>query len=179
MNSPGFFTKGGNHVRLEVPLRSSGRNRSHIDIVIIKSDRAVLGIELKYKTKKDKFVADNEVFELRDHAAVPLGRYDFWNDVRTLEHFKKLKAISSGFAVFLTNDSAYWNKAKESGICAQFSMDEKRPASRRLAWTRPPKQSSVGIERMDAIQLDRQYSLHWEGYAVLKSTKLRFLAVAV
>lgn len=90
-----------------------------LDIVVMKNNE-FLPVEIKYKTRNiqnsyglsrfNKEIPDVDI--LKNQSAQNLGCYDFWKDVRRIEVIKNKygKSIIGGIAIFLTNDSAYWNE---------------------------------------------------------------------
>jgi hypothetical protein len=65
-----------------------------------------MAIELKYKTRSLTAALDGEDFHLMSHAAQDLVRYDFFKDLNRIEAFARAGPERTGYAIFLTNDSA-------------------------------------------------------------------------
>ncbi len=173
--------KKGHSVRLEFPIRHNNKKNTYLDILVNPKSKHPIGIELKYKTKKiNNFKIGNEKFSLTNHAAVPLGRYDFWFDVFRLETLFKLKIISVGYAIFLTNDSAYWNSARKNTNGFNFTMHKRDNVKGILKWNIEPKIKSVGKNRMHNIKLNGNYNLKWNTYSRnFNNVNLNFLILEV
>jgi hypothetical protein len=69
--------------RLEKPISTKG-GVVHLDVLVERGE-AIVAIELKYKTRKLSVETPTETFNLRNHSAQDLGRYDFIKDVSRLE----------------------------------------------------------------------------------------------
>lgn len=73
----------------------------------------------------------------------------------------------SGYAIFLTNDSAYWKQP--SGLdhgYASFAMSDGRKVSGALAWG---ERASAGTRRKreGEIGIRGSYELRWAGYSTV------------
>src|SRR5438093_9584716 len=108
-------------VRLELPIRTDGV-AIHLDVFATFEDCAV-AIELKYKTRALTFTVGSEEFILMNHSAQDIGRYDFIKDVQRLEAFVGARTGAVGYAILLTNDSAYWTSGRNPGsVDASFRL---------------------------------------------------------
>jgi hypothetical protein len=69
-----------------------------------------IAIEMKYKTSAIKINSDSEIFDLKQHGASNLGRFDAIDDARRVKELvnSAKTRINKGFTIFLTNDSDYW-----------------------------------------------------------------------
>lgn len=100
--------------------------------IMVRSDSEVVGIELKYKTKRVELIADGEngteIFRLKDQIARDFGRYDFWKDVKRLKDIFEANKCTSGHVIFLTNDKAYWDKRGQGSNSSdeKFKIDNER-----------------------------------------------------
>lgn len=153
-------------IRLEYP-RSVNHRRMEIDIWVTLGDTRI-AIELKYKTKKANLVHNGEQFSLAPHAATPLGRYDFWRDAERLECLRAAGMADETWAIFLTNDGAYWSTKPARGNGSQFSMHANRqlgPNVPPLVWKRTHNTASIGKGRVSAITLHQTYQLVWANYS--------------
>lgn len=165
-------------IRLEVPVRTHFGS-IHLDL-LVRSRSGEVAIELKYKTRA--LIADwhGEAFSLMSHAAQDLGRYDFFKDLSRVEAFAESGANRFGYAIFLTNDSAYWKApASLDHGYAGFAMNDGRRISGNLCWG---ERASEGTRRgrRDDIAVRGSYSLEWASYSSLpvKSYgKFRYLCV--
>lgn len=83
-------------------------NRIYLDIWVALDD-TIIAIELKYKTRRLHVNVEEETFDLLDQSAQDIGRYDFIKDIQRLEDIVFDRDNIVGYAIFLTNDSAYWS----------------------------------------------------------------------
>lgn len=150
-------------IRLEVPVRATSGS-IHLDL-LARSAAGEVAIELKYKTRALATALQGEQFNLVSHSAQDLGRYDFFKDLSRVETFAASGPNRSGYAIFLTNDSAYW---KEPGSLAYgyaaFTMHDGRSVTGRLGWG---ERASEGTRkgRQSDIELRGNYSLAWAEYS--------------
>lgn len=172
-----------NAPRLEQELTKSRQHppRMCMDIYVKKKNVGV-GIELKYRTRAFRFF-DTEQFDLKNHSAHDHGRYQFLRDIQRLELFASRRWINRGYAVFLTNDAAYWekNKRKKQAYDREFQIYEGREISGRLKWDkRTSKGTKKGME--DPIDLVGHYKMHWRDYTTVRNeqpTVFRYLVIEV
>ena len=150
-------------VRLELPVQV--RNQFlHIDIWVA-HQRAVLAVELKYKTRSLSIRVGNEQYHLKNQSAQDIGRYDFLKDIQRLEQVGVQHRSFTGYAILLTNDSAYWAKPTNSKtVDADFRLHDGRVVEGVLAWS---DKASDGTKknRERAIGLQGKYHLRWTGYS--------------
>jgi hypothetical protein len=165
-------------IRLEVPVRMP-LGSIHLDL-LARSRSGEVAIELKYKTTALSVDWHGEEFALMNHAAQDLGRYDFFKDLNRVEAFAQSGLNRGGYAIFLTNDSAYWKApaSLEHGY-AGFAMNDGRRISGDLCWG---ERASEGTRRgrLDDIAICGRYCLEWAPYSSLpvKSySKFRYLCV--
>lgn len=171
-------------VRLERPFLNIPFNHNskilipkmELDIFLPKE---MIGIELKYKTIKGDFLNNDEHYNLKNHGAQNLGRFDFFEDLRRLTSLKKCGKIKSGFVVFLTNDHLYWKKITRKNFSIQFDMSERIIDSRtQLNWEGTPSVGSVTSKRMGnyiPILLENEISLKWREYSNVDNYKFNVL----
>lgn len=167
-------------VRLEYrPLEDAAL---YLDLWIESSGHAH-AIELKYPTRKLEVVEHGERFSLRNHAAVDPHRYDFVKDVERLERVAGARPNSTGYAICLTNDSAYWNPTHRSDTGGHaFRMHEGARLTGTLEWSAHAGAGTVG-QRNRPLRLAGTYTLRWREYSVLKTKsgqeRFRVLIVTV
>lgn len=150
-------------IRLEYPIESQD-GRIHVDIYAFAGDLA-FAIELKYKTGGLAIAQKRESFVLKNQAAQDLGRYDFLRDLWRLEQVVASSTGGAGFAVFLTNDSAYWKLPRSRNtVDSPFRIHEGRIVSGHLSWER---RASAGTTRgrEAPIVLAGTYALSWADYS--------------
>lgn len=150
-------------IRLEVPMRMPSGS-IHLDL-LAHSTAGEVAIELKYKTRALALTVNGEQFHLASHSAQDLGRYDFFKDVSRVEAFAASRPNRYGYAIFLTNDSAYWKPpgSLDYGYAA-FSMHDGRSVRGGLGWgVRASEGTRKG--RQSDIELHGNYSLAWAEYS--------------
>ena len=138
-------------------------DRMYLDIWA--SDREEkLAIELKYKTRGSSTQFNGESFNLLDQSAQDLGRYDFFKDISRLEQVAS-KSKATGYAIFLTNDSAYWKQPLNSEtVDAGFRIHHGRTLLGKASWgTGASAGTTRGREQ--EIQLNGKYVLYWQRYS--------------
>ncbi len=160
--------KNDYHVFLEYP--SQDKDRKRYDIVIRK-DNAHCVIELKYKTKdQPDLYYDGVAVELKNQAAQDLGRYDFLKDVMRIESFEENnpnKKLDCGYAVLLANDSTYWEREGSTTLYRDFSLYNKREipnTSLKWNWKDEVKESTVGKNRVDELNIKGHYTVNWQPF---------------
>ncbi len=105
--------------------------------IVVKKGTEYVPVELKYKTKivnkktllrfdENINASAGDTFKIiKSQGAQDLGMYDFWKDVRRLEHIRnRFKNVIGGLAVFLTNDTAYQHIPKESSNNYYLNISE-------------------------------------------------------
>ena len=156
-------------VRLELPVQI-GQQFLHIDVWVVYQN-ATLAVELKYKTRKLAVHVANEQYRLKDQSAQDTGRYDFLKDIQRLEQVVGVHPNSIGYAVLLTNDSAYWKKpVNRSTNDADFRLYDGRVVEGVLAWG---VNASDGTKknREQSLELQGKYQLRWSDYSHLSSER--------
>lgn len=167
-------------VRLERPL-DSDLGSLHVDVVVELAHRCY-AFELKYKTRAIAGSLPDETFNLQNHGAQPIGRYDFMKDLQRLESLCRRLPDVTAWAVLLTNDSAYWAQARGAeDTSAAFSLGNGRRVSGLLRWS---ARTSPGTKRKreSPIEIVGRYVLDWHDYSTISGHshgRLRYLAVEV
>ena len=155
------------------------KDRIFVDLWI-KGDQTS-AIELKYKTRKLDVNVKGESFNLLDQSAQDLGRYDFLKDVERLENIVSTHNNVKGYAVILTNDSAYWKSPTTETVDAEFRMHEGRILNGELAWGTEAGAGTMR-KREKPIKLTGTYKLSWKDYSQVSSTsygKFRYLFLEI
>jgi hypothetical protein len=101
-------------IRLEYPIRGTTR-ASYLDLLAVVGGERV-AIELKYKTRALSTSINGEPFILKSHGAQDLGRYDYLLDVQRIEAAIETGVADRGWAILLSNDSAYWRASDTTGV---------------------------------------------------------------
>jgi hypothetical protein len=123
-------------------------------------------------------------FKLKTQDALNNGRYDFIKDIERLERVVDEKRADSGYAVLLTNESAYWTGAADrEAVDADFRIPDGRWLEGKLRWrstSKSPKTSHGGRE--EPIKLRGKYAVKWKDYSppiTAKNGLFRFLAISI
>jgi hypothetical protein len=164
-------------VRLERPILYN-QKLIYIDVWIQHND-TVLAVELKYKTRALSWTFEGEMFALRNQSAQDLGRYDFVKDLQRLEYVCVNTAHCSGYAILLTNDSAYWKQQPKMSVDAAFRLHEGQELNGSMAWGITASAGTMR-KREASITLLNNYLLSWQEYSRLDTTNMfRYLVIPV
>ena len=150
-------------VRLELPVQVKNEYL-HID-VWVKNQDEVLAVELKYKTRGLSVEINGEHYRLKNQSAQDVGRYDFIKDIQRLEHVAVGQKNFVGYAVLVTNDSAYWIKpANHDTVDAKFRINDGRVLEDVFDWG---ANASDGTKknREQALVLQNKYVAQWENFS--------------
>lgn len=164
------------NVRLELPV-TTDNEKMYVDIWISYPGHT-LAVELKYKTRGLATLIDDETFQLSNHGAQDLGRYDFIKDIVRLERITHSKPNVTGYAVLLTNDNTYWNGQADT-IDGAFRLFDTRQLNGVLQWH---EKAGIGTirGREKPLSLIGQYPLTWHDYSHFPSLRYgRFCYLAV
>jgi hypothetical protein len=166
----------GVQLRLERPVRIAQR-RIELDIFAVDNNQRI-AIELKYKTKRSCILHGAEQFDLAQHAATPLARYDAWRDVERLECLRLHNHANEAWMIFLTNDAGYWSPQPARGNGVAFSLHEGRQVGpNNLAWHNTSNTNSIGSGRVQPIAIGLQHQLGWMHYSTVQGANFRYLAL--
>jgi len=120
---------------------------------------------LKYKTRGLSVKIGDEQYRLRDHSAQDIGRYDFMKDIKRLEQVAVAHQNITGYAILLTNDSAYWvEPANHSTVDANFRIHDGRIVEGILAWGAKASDGTKK-DREQPLELQGKYLLQWVDYS--------------
>lgn len=150
-------------IRLELPSLTQGKS-IHLDILATQ-DGTSLAFELKYKTRGLSARVRDEQFVLSNHSAQDQGRYDFVKDIQRLEQVTESRRNTVGYAIFLTNDSAYWTRQRDrQPVDAAFRLDQGRSLHGELGWGAG---ASEGTKRgrEEPLRLRGSYPVNWQDYS--------------
>lgn len=167
-------------VRLEFKPSRFGK-RAYVDIWA-KCKEVVLAFELKYKTRFLNLWMKDEAFFLLDQSAQDIARYDFLKDIYRLEQIVSSLNNVIGYAMFLTNDSAYWKPPRSRRtVDADFRIHQGRFLTGNLRWG-VVASSGTTSGREEAITISGGYNLHWQDYSQPSNAsygKFKYLLVEV
>jgi hypothetical protein len=171
-------------IRLEYPKvdREHVRNnkRIYLDILVL-NGRIKYGIELKYKTKSLELNIGEESFNLNNQGAQDIARYDYLKDIQRLEWFKSEGIFDIGYAIFLSNDSKYWQILKNTNtVDRHFRIHEGRKITcdSNLCWT---EDASEGTKRNreNNIIIKSGYDIQWYDYSRIHENLFRYTYVKI
>ena len=154
---------GDASLRLELPI-SQGDKQIYLDIWA-ELDKFALAIELKYKTRAIEVIVGGEQFSLKNQSAQDHGRYDFIHDVERLEDIVFSRSNVIGYAILLTNDSAYWKPPRDRNtVDADFRIHSNRILEGTMQWK---EKAAAGTKknRETPISLKGAYPVKWENYS--------------
>ncbi len=160
------------HIRLEYHMKNFPN--MHIDIMVFVDDEYI-PIELKYKTAKLTTVIDGEPYNLKNHGAQDLGKYDYLKDVQRLELLaKETDGYHKGYAIWLTNDPSYLSAPKRANtVYEQFSVHDGAVKHGTMCWL---PHASLGTirNRETPITLANTYTIKWKPYSSIECAKGNF-----
>ncbi len=154
------------------------RKRFESDILVLLADNTYIAIELKYKTVEAKI---SDVW-LVQQAGQPGTKYDYLWDIHRIEllmHKPKQendreyeyymdRECKGGYAIFLTNDSSYYNNPKKEEASAHhFRLENNRsimPADK-IDWNiKEGEHKKDWMKSRDEFHLLDEYTLAWEPF---------------
>lgn len=164
-------------IRLEKPFYIASQI-CYVDL-IVEYEGKLIPIELKYKVKELECTCDNnEEFKLKNHGAHNLNRYDFIKDIWRLENFlsQNQQQSSVGYAIFLTNDTAYRNSNFNSNVDdLSFRIHDRTLSAGELKW----KFNKNKKKRQNSITLLSNYELIWKNYPNHTNVNFYYLLVEI
>lgn len=141
-----------------------------------------IAIELKYKTRGLEHEINGEKFGLLNQSAQDHGRYDFLKDIQRIEKVASENRNTFGYAIFLTNDSAYWKEpAGADTFDTAFRINENKEISGELRWGKGASEGTIK-NRKDGLSLRGSYQFKWQDYHEIKDKpygKMRYLLVEI
>jgi hypothetical protein len=143
------------------------RERMFLDLWVKDENEIIHAIELKYKKRRLQLQWNEEEYDLSDDAAQDLGRYDFLKDIQRIESVVSNNEKIKGFAIMLTNDSAYWKipSCKET-FGDEFRIHEGVNIHGNLKW-RIGASEGTTMGRTDSIMISGSYPVKWQNYSKL------------
>lgn len=143
----------------------------HIDI-LVKDNRKIYPIELKYMTLGCDTVVDGEKFVLKNQGAQDTRRYDFLKDIARLEKVIEAdQSFTKGYAILVTNDPSYWTAPRNLKTCdAEFRINEGTNKTGELKWAEHTGPGTCkGREK--AILLKDSYTMNWMNYSKINDNR--------
>ena len=137
----------------------------HIDILVF-IDNFWIPIELKYKTKGCFKHIDNEIFNLKNHAAKDVNCYLYLKDIQRIESIKaNVSDFIQGYTVFITNDLSYTKRPqKDDCIYKDFSLEQGIIKHGTLSWA---ENTGEGTKKNceEPIVLKNEYKIDWKPFS--------------
>ncbi len=138
-----------------------------------------VAIELKYKSSLLNTQVGDETFNLKNHSAEDLGRYDFLKDVQRLEDIVTRHPNAEGYAVMITNDPLYWKISQNNNtIDSAFRIHEGLQVTGDLSWSSKAGSGSTQ-NREESIQIKGVYDIHWKRYSNHKNNEFKILCLKI
>ena len=197
-------------IRLEVPknVEFQFRNGSTLEKeiyldILLTCKECMWPIELKYKTKKSKLSVDREVYNLKNHSARDVSRYNFRKDIYRIEKLKKHPIFKNGYAIILTNDSKYWeDDTDEINMDGNYRISDKifkndsgwlyidSEYFRNLYYfdkndglyrskKTDKKHWTYSKENNYDLQLSVEYKAEWKDFSLISDSLFRYLLVEI
>jgi hypothetical protein len=165
--------------RVRPEYRPFTTKKLYIDIWF-ELDGHVTVIELKYPTRRLSFHDEREQFELANHGAQDVPRYNIAKDIVRIEHAIDTIPNSAAAAIVLTNDPSYWNASPSPNptIDAAFRILEGQNLTGSCSW-------AIGAEpgttkgRAEILNVRGAYPMKWQDYSELNERWGQFKFVIV
>jgi hypothetical protein len=150
-------------VCLELPVQVKNEY-FHVDVWVKHQDE-ILAIELKYKTRGLSIEIDGEHYILSNQSAQDIGRYDFIKDIQRLEHIASGQNNFVGYAILVTNDSAYWIKPTyHDTVDSKFRINNERVLEGIFEWG-PNASDGTKKSREQSLILQNKYVVQWLNFS--------------
>ena len=157
-------------IRLEYPFHRKDEKIDYVDIVAFDKDETT-AFEMKYKTAPFFALLKEDLFYLKGHSAQDLGRYDFLKDIYRVEKYVTERKNWTGYAILLTNDSAYWNPTNRAeSVCDQFRLTDQRLIMGELSWRETAGKGTIK-GREASIKLKGSYTCNWRDYSKFEKSE--------
>ena len=141
-----------------------------------------LGWEIQKKFPDWSVRFEHKPTNLKDRIFVDLWiKGDQTSAIELKYKTRKLDVNVKGYAVILTNDSAYWKSPTTETVDAEFRMHEGRILNGELAWGTEAGAGTMR-KREKPIKLTGTYKLSWKDYSQVSSTsygKFRYLFLEI
>ncbi len=150
--------------RIRLEYRPFPNERVYMDIWYETDDEST-GIELKYPTKRLSTMVGRERFEVAEHGAQDLTRYDIVKDIVRIERVMDALPNATGAAIVLTNDPLFWYASPRAfpTIDHAFRIHEGRRLEGSCAWA---EAAGTGTTKGRTARLDLRgsYTANWQDY---------------
>ena len=161
-------------IRLEVPFNHE--KKGQIDIIVRTKD-GVYPIELKYLKKALTITVDDEQFSLAD-GVHDLDMYSCISDIARIEYYVGLlPGFCKGYAIWLTNDPAFWTPEYNASYYKAFHVPDGAVKTGRMSHeainkrTGKPPQILSEPKYKSPITLEGRHLVKWCNYSDLGVAK--------
>ncbi len=151
-------------IRLEYKLFAG--EKVYLDIWCELRDHAT-ALELKYPTRRTSIISkENERFDLAQHGAQDVTRYDIVKDVVRIERVVETVPNAAAAVIVLTNDPSYWSPSPKAAptIDAAFRIHEGRVLQRSCAWGENAGPGTLK-DRTEILDVRGSYAMKWQDYS--------------
>lgn len=165
----------------ELRLEARSGRRTRLDL-LARSRGSRIAVELKYPVRRFAGTVGDERFELLNHGAQDLSRYDIVKDITRIEALVAEGAADDGWVVALTNDPSFWKPGRQPDtIDAAFRLHEGRVLEGTRAWSTRASPGSTRT-REASLTLQKHYTCAWRDYSLVQDDsgddfQWRYLAI--
>ena len=136
----------------------------YVDIWIEENDY-IYPIELKYKTAKASITQNGNQIVLKNHSAMDFGCYDYLKDIHRIENIAVHTAkFKNGYAIMLTNDSAYYKSTSRTSAYDNFKIYQGAKRGGMLTWGQTQKGTTFVCGSRTNFALSKSYTMNWHPY---------------
>ncbi|MBR0462301.1 MAG: hypothetical protein IJJ00_06290 [Erysipelotrichaceae bacterium] len=137
----------------------------HIDLMVSNNNGDRIAFEFKYIVAggKIKVPGDNE-YELRNHSAVDIRRYQCVKDISRLEKYVESGTLKckKGYFILITNMHLFWDGSKEDSVAADFDIKDNSTLNKGL---HKPKESTSFSIQYKKFETNNDYKIKYKDYA--------------
>lgn len=119
-----------------------------------------------------------ERYELRNHAAQDVTRYDVVKDLARIERIVAAAGAHDGMVLIVTNDAGYRRESLRQTVDQAFRLHEGRLLAGELWWS-PATGAGTVRGRESTHHLAGAYPLSWRDFSTVVGQPFRRLAVYV
>ena len=136
----------------------------YVDVWIEESGN-IYPIELKYKTAKATIVHNGTKYVLKNHSATDFGCYDYLKDIHRIENLAmQIPKFKRGYAIMLTNDSAYYDNTNRLSAYDNFKIYHTAIRCGMLTWGQTQKGSTLVSGNRRNFTLNNSYTMKWHPF---------------
>ena len=153
-------------IRLEIPVKTDqDEQKKRIDIVV-RDAKKIFPIELKYLKKTLHGAFGGETYDLAT-GVHDMDMHDCLKDIARLEALReRLAGFCAGYAVWLTNDNAYWNADYNASYYKEFHAPDGTEKSGMLRFSGDTYITGQKGYKSPVV-LQEKYRILWRDYSDL------------